>query len=176
MIGKLISKLIGFIFWACVLAFIAIPGYFWYRSGQPMQVKAAQQITPGITMREFWASRVEQWKQWDNELRRVGKKGACLESGYVFFTLRAIAAGPFVLDLRLHQDDQKYTQSVVEGNNNVIPSDELLYDSNLIDAWWAMIEESSWSEYAHAPGFPVKALGQRRVCSTTYPVAMLKIP
>ena len=174
MIGKLISKLIGFIFLACALALLAIPAYFWYRSGQPMQVKAAQQIAPGITMREFWASRVEQWKQWDDELKRVGKNGACESGGTIFFVIRSVASGPFVLDLRNHQADEKYTRSLVKGNNNVVPPDELLYENNLIDAWWAMIEESTWYEYANEKGYPVRELGQQRVCSTTYPITAEK--
>ena len=100
MFWKAISKLFGLVLLAVVLGVIALGGYFWYKSGQPMQVEEAQRMAPGITFRDFWQSRVEQWKDWDDELRTVGKNGACENSGYVFFVFRSIASGPFVIDLR----------------------------------------------------------------------------
>jgi len=171
MFWKAISKLFGLVLLAVVLGVIALGGYFWYKSGQPMQVEEAQRMAPGITFRDFWQSRVEQWQYWDDELRTVGKNGACENSGYVFFVFRSIASGPFVIDLRAHELDEDYTKKLVNTNNGVVPPNQLLYDSNIFDAWWSMIEHSAWHQYADNPGFPVKALGQRRACSTTYPTS-----
>ena len=61
MFWKAISKLFGLVLLAVVLGVIALGGYFWYKSGQPMQVEEAQRMAPGITFRDFWQSRVEQW-------------------------------------------------------------------------------------------------------------------
>ncbi len=170
MFGKIISKLFGFTLLAGLLGSLAIVGYFWYKSGQPMQIDDAQRRVPGITLQDFWKSRVEQWQNWDDELRAVGQNGACVNTGYIMFTVRSISAAPFVFDLRSHRNDAKYTKSLVEFNNGVVPPDELLYESNFLDAWWAMIEQSAWAEYSHYPGsLPVKELGQRHICATTYP-------
>jgi len=169
MIGKLIGKLFGLIVLGSVLGILGLGGYFWYKSGQPMQVEEAQRRAPGITFLEFWQSRVEQWKKWDDELKSVGKNGACENSGYVFFAMRAIASGPFVADLRAHEQDAQYTRKLVDANNGVVPPNDLLYEKGFIEAWWSMVEYSTWHEYAHDPGLPLKALNQRRACSTTYP-------
>jgi hypothetical protein len=170
MIGKLIGKFLGFTLLAGVVGVLVIAGYFWYKSGQPMQVEKAQRIAPGITFREFWGSRVKQWTYWDEELKAVGQKGPCLNTGYIMFTFRLISSGPFVADLRAHQHDAKYTHAVIDANNGAVPSNELLYESNFFDAWWATVEEANWWAIAHDSGFPVKELNQRRACSTTYPV------
>ncbi len=166
---KLIERLFVLALVAGVTGSLAILGYFWYKSGQPMQVAEAQRRVPGITFREFWASRMEQWEAWDVELRAVGKNGACVNSGYVFFIFRSIMSAPFIADLRAHQQDVEYTRKRVDYNNGVVPPDELLYDANFLDAWWSMIEHSNWYAYSRDPGYPVKALNQRRACSTTYP-------
>ncbi len=168
MFWKVIGKLFELAILTAVLGVIALGGYFWRKSGQPMQVDEAQRMVPGITFREFWQSRVEQWQYWDGELKNVGKNGACENSGYLFFAIRAVASGPFVADLRSHELDAEYTQKKVQNNNGVVPPDELLYEASFLDAWWSMIEHSAWHQYAHDPGFPVKELGQRRACSTTY--------
>lgn len=169
MFGKIIGKLFGAMFLAVVLAALVIPGYFWYKSGQPMQVAEAQSRVPGLTFREFWASRVTQWQKWDDELRAAGENDVCVDSGYTMLVLRSIVSIPFVIDLRLHQQDAEYTSKRVNYNNGIVPPDNLLYQSGFVDAWWSMIEHSSWAEYSHDPGFPVKELNQRRACSTTYP-------
>ncbi len=169
MFWKAISKLAGLLLLTVVLGVLALAGYFWHKSGQPMQVEEAQRMVPGITFREFWQSRMEQWKYWDDELRNAGGNGACVNSGYVFFTFRALASVPFVIDLRMHEQDSEYTEKLININNGVVPPNQLLYDANMPDAWWSMIEHSAWHQYADSPGFPVKELGQRRACSTTYP-------
>jgi len=169
MCWKVMSKIMTIAVLGMIVGLVALGGYFWYKSGQPMQVEEAQRRVPGITFRDFWQSRVEQWQYWDGELKNVGKNGACENSGYLFFAIRAVASGPFVMDLRNHEKDENYTRTLVNTNNGVVPPDELLYEASFLDAWWSMIEHSAWHQYADNPGFPVKALGQRRACSTTYP-------
>lgn len=169
MFGKIISRLFGFTFLAVIVGFLALLGYFWHKSGQPMQVAEAQRLAPGITFREFWTSRVEQWQYWDEQMKSVGENGPCTNTGYIMFTIRFIASAPFVADLRAHQQDTEYTHKLVNANNGAVPPDELLYESNFLDAWWATVEEVTWWATAYDTGFPVKELGQRRACSTKYP-------
>ncbi len=170
MFGKVIGKLFGFVLLTGILGILAIAGYFWHKSGQPMQVEAAQRMVPGITFREFWASRVEQWKVWDAELQSVGRNGSCVDTGRTMLVVRAVSAGPFVADLRWHRHDAAYTRVLVQANNGVTPPDELLYERSFLEAWWATIEAANWWAYADYPGgFPVKELGQRHACATTYP-------
>ena len=171
---KLIERLFVLALLAGVAGSLVILGYFWYKSGQPMQVAEAQRRVPGITFREFWASRMEQWEAWDVELKAVGKNGACVNSGNIFLVLRGVLSGPMVADLRAHQDSREYTRRVVENNNGAVPPPELLYETSFLDAWWAEIEVVTWWAESHNPGFPVKELNQRRACSTTYPAPAAK--
>ena len=166
---KLIERLFVLALLAGVAGSLVILGYFWYKSGQPMQVAEAQRRVPGITFREFWASRVEQWEAWDVELKAVGKNGACVDTAKFMFVFRLVLSGPFIAGMRAHQGDVEYTRSQIEANNGAVPPPELLYETSFLDAWWAMVEESNWWAFANDPGIPVKALNQRRVCSTTYP-------
>ena len=166
---KLIERLFVLALVVGVVGSLVIVGYFWYKSGQPMQVAEAQRRVPGITFREFWASRMEQWEKWDAELKGVGKNGACVDTGYFMFVYRLVLSGPFVANMRAHQNDIEYTKARIEANNGAVPPAELLYETSFLDAWWAEIEEVNWWAYAHDPGFPVKALNQRRACSTQYP-------
>mgnify|MGYP001175533589 FL=1 len=169
MFWKVISKIATIAVLGMIVGLVALGGYFWYKSGQPMQVEEAQRMVPGITFRDFWQSRIEQWQYWDSELRAVGKNGSCVNTGNIMFTYRLVTAAPFVADLRAHELDVEYTKKKVRNNNGAVPPSTLLYDSNFFDAWWATVEELNWWAYSHDPGFPVKALGQRRACSTTYP-------
>jgi hypothetical protein len=171
MFWKAISKLFGLVLLTVVLGVMALGGYFWYKSGQPMQVEEAQRMVPGITFREYWQSRMEQWEYWDGELRNAGGNGACVNTGKIMFAYRLVTAAPFVADLRAHRQDTNYTEKKIRANNGAVPPAELLYDNNFFDAWWATIEKLNWWAFSHDPGFPVKALGQRRACSTTYPTS-----
>jgi hypothetical protein len=167
---KLIERIAVLTLLVGVVGSLAILGYFWHKSGQPMQVAEAQAMVPGITFREFWASRVEQWEAWDDELRAVGRNGSCVETGTTMFVLRAITSGPFVADLRNHRFDEEFIRKLVDANNGVVPPENLLYNNSFFEAWWATIEEINWWAYADYPGgFPVKELNQRHACSTTYP-------
>ena len=70
MIGKLfglIGKLIGLALLALVVGVVALAGYFYYKSGEPMQVAQAQRIAPGITFREFWHYSNNIWKMVDDK-------------------------------------------------------------------------------------------------------------
>jgi len=70
MIGKLfdlIGKLIGLALLAAVVGVLALAGYFYYKSGELMQVAEAQRIAPGITFREYWRYQYSNWKQADDK-------------------------------------------------------------------------------------------------------------
>ena len=86
------SKLIGLfgkmLFWgfiALVICIVALGGYFFYKSGQPMQVAAAQRLAPGITYQEFWQDRIQRWTEIDNQKAAQGKGRACVITGHVTF-------------------------------------------------------------------------------------------
>jgi hypothetical protein len=170
MFGKFISKLFSFVFLACVLGILALAGYFWVKSSQPMQVDAAQRLAPGITFREFWDSQMEQWERWDMELRAVGKNGTCVSTAQTMFPLRVVLAAQYVAELRANRENPEITRQLMADNNGVVPPDNLLYEPAYLEAWWAMIEYSTWFQYASDPGgFPVKELDQRYACATTPP-------
>jgi hypothetical protein len=171
MFGKIISKLFGWALLAGLLGSLAIAGYFWHKSGQPMQVEEAQRMVPGITFREFREDRIRQWKKWDEELRAVGKRGACASSES-FFWITGITIGvKDTLYMRTIRDNAIALERFQAVNNGIILPEKYLNGSlfTLPDAYWWYVENSYWYQYSHDPGFPVKELGQRRACSTTYP-------
>ena len=59
MARKLIGRLIILGVVAGVISVVALAGYFYYKSGQPMQVTQAQRLAPGITYQEFWQDRIQ---------------------------------------------------------------------------------------------------------------------
>jgi hypothetical protein len=171
MFWKAISKLFGLVLLAVVLGVIALGGYFWYKSGQPMQVEEAQRMAPGITFREFREDRIRQWNKWDEELRAVGKNGACASSESYFWITGITIGFKDTLYMRSIRDDLAALRKFRVANNGIIIPDKYLNGSWLTfpDAYWWYVENSFWYQYSHDPGFPVKALNQRRACSTTYP-------
>lgn len=176
MISRVISKIVSIVLVAVVAGLVVLAGYFWYKSGQPMQVEEAQRMVPGITFREFRQDRIRQWKQWDEELRSVGKKGAC-EFSESYFWITGFTIGVkdtfYMFSVR---DDKDALRKFKAANNGIILPEKLLSESWIAfpNALWWYVENSYWYQYAHDPGFPVKALGQRRACSTTSPTAAAK--
>lgn len=174
-------KLVGFVFGQLgkliLLALVVllsgvlyVGAYFYQKSGEPMTVPEAQQHAPGLTFRDFWVSRVEQWEYWDAELKSVDKGSSCkfIATGVTIW--RSIIATPFVLQMRAAgQDNLEYYNQIRALNNNAIPSPEILYDAPLLDAAWTQFEIGGWWAFANNPGSPSKALNQRRACSTQYP-------
>lgn len=158
LLGKLI--LLGL---AVLLAGVLYVGaYFYVKSGEPMTVAESQRLAPGLTFRDFWASRVEQAQAWDKKLIRAGGNGGCegVMTGITIY--RTLIATPFVLQARAHQDDPKYDRQARIDNNNAVPPAEVLYNAPLLDAAWATFEEWSWWQYAYKPN-------QSFDCATTYP-------
>jgi hypothetical protein len=170
MFWKAIRTLFGLLLLTVVLGVITLAGYFWYKSGQPMQVEEAQRMVPGITFREFWQSRVEQWDAWNVELVAIGKRGSCGSSARHFFIPTLVLSVGDLAYMRTYQNADELDAFVTQ-NNGIIPPDELIFGAvwKLPDALWWYFENVYWFRYAQDSGFPVKALGQQRACSTTYP-------
>lgn len=171
MFWKAISKLFGLLLLTAVLGVIALAGYFWYKSGQPMQVEEAQRMVPGITFREFREDRIKQWKKWDEELESVGKNGACTSSESYFWVTGITIGIKDTLYMLSISSDINAQKRFKDANNGIILPEKYMNGSwlTVLDAYWWYVENSYWYQYANDPGFPVKALGQRRACSTTYP-------
>jgi hypothetical protein len=75
-----------------------VGGYFYVKSGEPMTVAEAQQRAPGITFRDFWASRVEQWRAHDAQFAEVkGRPGRLRTAKTAFTAWRTVIAVPFVV-------------------------------------------------------------------------------
>lgn len=164
LLGKLI--LLGL---AVLLAGVVYVGaYFYVKSGEPMTVAESQLLAPGLTFRDFWASRMVQWEtfsEWD-EVRN--HSCSALPTGITIY--RTLIATPFVLQARAHRDDPEYDRQLRIISNNAIPPAEILYHAPLLDAAWATFEEWSWWQFADHPGFPGgPKLNHIRVCMTTYP-------
>jgi hypothetical protein len=170
MFWKVISKIMTIAVLGFIIGLVALGGYFWYKSGQPMQVEEAQRMVPGITFRDFWQSRVEQWDAWNAELITIGKRGSCGSSARHFFIPTLVFSAGDLAYMRTHQNTEEL-DAFVTRNNGIIPPDELIFGPiwKLPDALWWYFENVYWFRYAQDSGFPVKALGQRRACSTTYP-------
>ena len=147
-----------------------VGAYFWQKSGQPMSVAESQKIAPGLTFRDFWASRVEQWRYWDDEKEKAGLPRTCESNAYVMSTWRLFASGGLVAMMRANQNNPDYIHERIEANNRAIAPDDILYNAFYIDAWWVQVEVGSWWAYSNDPGFPGgPKLNHRRTCSTTYP-------
>lgn len=170
MFWKAISKLSGLLLLIVALGVLSLAGYFWHKSGQPMQVEEAQRMVPGITFREFWQSRMVQWDAWNDELVEIGKRGSCGSSARHFFVPTLIFSTGDLLYMRTHRNSTELN-AFIEQNNGIVPPEELLYGPLWLmpDALWWYFENVYWFRYAQDSGFPVKELGQRRACSTTYP-------
>lgn len=166
LLGKLLSA--GMIL--LLFGMLYVGTYFWQKSGQPMSVAEAQKMAPGLTFRDFWTSRVTQWRYWDDEKEKAGLPRTCESNAYVMSTWRLFASGGLVAQMRDNRENLEYIQYRTEINNGVIPPDNLLYDTPFLDAWWFQAEEVFWWAYGKDPGFPGgPKLNHRRACSTTYP-------
>lgn len=142
----LIGKIFAYGFLALVVGILALGGYFYYKSGQPMQVAAAQRLAPGITYREFWQDRVDQWTKIDDQKVAQGKGRACVTSGYIM-TFTWILPGSFINVARIHfNPNTPLAKSIISSVKGVVPPDALLYGPwwNLPDAWWWETENMSW--------------------------------
>ncbi len=81
MIGKLIGligKLIGLALLTAVVGVLALAGYFYYKSGEPMQVAEAQRLAPGFTLREYMQFTHKVWEKADAKSVLAGNNGGCI--------------------------------------------------------------------------------------------------
>lgn len=149
------SKLIGLfgkiLFWgfiALVISIVTLGGYFFYKSGQPMQVAEAQRIAPGITYREFWQDRIQRWAELDDQKKSQGKGSACVIGPILLQPWLFISGITEVSYVRLNRGTEKATKLIQE-INGIIPPDDLIYGPfwKLPDAWWWQIENGTWFHY-----------------------------
>ncbi len=149
MFSKLIAffgKVIAYGFIALIISIAALGGYFFYKSGQPMQVAAAQRLAPGITYREFWQDRIQRWNEIDDQKAAQGKGRACVISGHVMLSTWVLT-GSVINVSRVHINPGTSTaKSIITSVKGIMPPDELLYGPwwKLPDAWWWEIENMSW--------------------------------
>jgi hypothetical protein len=149
MIGKLftlIGKLIGLALLALVVGVVALAGYFYIKSGEPMQVAEAQRIAPGITYREFWQYTHTVWEKADDKSVAEGDNRSCV---LVYGTINPIAG--FILvplevnHYRAIRGTPAFAQYVEYLNGNV-PPDEMLSKPwwNLPEVYWWQYENAIW--------------------------------
>ena len=148
MARKLIGRLIILGVVAGVISVVALAGYFYYKSGQPMQVAQAQRLAPGITYQEFWQDRVQQWTKIDDQKAAQGKGRSCAVVPTLMLPMMYGGSIYEVNYLRTHRNTKEAAQ-FLRSINNIIPPDELIYGPlwKLPDAWWWQIENMSWWDY-----------------------------
>jgi hypothetical protein len=142
---KLFGKLVIFMLLVVIVGLASLGGYFYYKAGQPMQVEEAQRLAPGITYREFWADRIQHWKEIDDWKVSQGKGRACVITGKITFSYWIW--GSIYNVTRVHNNPQtSRAKSIIAGVNGIIPPDELIYGPwwKLPDAWWWEIENMTW--------------------------------
>jgi hypothetical protein len=156
---------------ALLAGVLYVGGYFYMKSSEPMTVAESQQRAPGLTFRDFWASRVEEARDWDKKLSEAGVPRKVCEPTMTGLTIwRSLIAVPFVVQSRLvGQGSVEYYDKVRVANNNAVPNMDLLYNGPLLDAAWATFEEGSWWQFANDPGTPSNKVPGGRMCKNTYP-------
>jgi hypothetical protein len=143
-IVTLIGKLIGLGFLTLVVGVMTLAGYFYYKSGEPMQVAAAQRIAPGITFREYLQYTHAVWEKADAKSVLAGNNGGCV---LVYGAINSVAG--FILvplevnHYRAIHGTPAFAQYVEYLNGNV-PPDELL-----LVPWWKL-PEVYWWQYENA--------------------------
>ena len=148
MFAKLIAffgKILAYSFLALIICIVALGGYFFYKSGQPMQVAAAQRLAPEITYREFWQDRVQRWSEIDDQKAAQGKGRACVITGHVTF-LYWLWGSMYNVTRVYNNPGTAKAKSIIAGVNGIMPPDDLLYGPiwELPNAWWWEIENMSW--------------------------------
>jgi len=149
MIGKLftlIGKLIGLALLALVVGVVALAGYFYIKSGEPMQVAEAQRLAPGITFREYLRYQYFGWKQVDDKSVLDGKNGSCVLVLGIINHVAIFVFSPLQVNHFLAiRGTPAFAQYVHYLNGNV-PPDELLSAPwwKLPEAYWWQVINSSW--------------------------------
>jgi len=143
MIGKLFG-LIGIALLALVVGVVALAGYFYYKSGEPMQVAAAQRLAPGVTLREYMQYTYTIWEKADDKAVSSGDNRSCV---LIYGTINPIVgffSVPFQVNhFRAIRGTPAFAHYVAYLNGNV-PPDEML------SAPWWKLHEAYWYEYENA--------------------------
>lgn len=167
--GKLISNVILAGLAAVVVGLLYVGGYFWVKSGEPMTVAESQMMAPGLTFRDFWASRVEQWRASDDNSEAIGKARGCEPSSTGPTGVRMFLTMLWVFDVQ-RQGDLEYSRKFVAQFDQYAPDPEYLLEASYLDAVWATFEGGVWQQWADSPGYPGgPERNHKRVCVTTYP-------
>jgi hypothetical protein len=147
-IDRFIWKNTSLGFYSLVISIVALGGYFYYKSGQPMQVAKAQFLVPGITYRKFLWDRIEQWSEIDDQKAAQGKGRSCMIVPTLMLPMMYAGSIYEVIYLRMHHNT-KEAAAFLRSISNIIPPDELIYGPwwKLPDAWWWQIENMSWWDY-----------------------------
>jgi hypothetical protein len=153
MIGKLftlIGKLIGL---ALVVGVVALAGYFYYKSGQPMQVAEAQRLAPGITLREYMQYTHTVWEKADDKSVAKGDNRSCVLVYGIINPIAALIFSPLQVNhYRMIRGTPAFAQYVEYLNGNV-PPDELLSNPwwELPETYWWHYENTIWAD-TYLPG------------------------
>ncbi|MCX6083141.1 MAG: hypothetical protein NTW32_26740 [Chloroflexi bacterium] len=150
MIGKLfglIGKLIGLALLALIVGVVALAGYFYYKSGEPMQVAEAQRLAPGITLREYWQFTHAVWEKADDKSVSDGNNRSCVLVYGIVDPIVGFFSVPFQVNhFRAIRGTPAFANYAEYLNGNV-PPDKLLSSS-----WW-MLPEAYWWQYENLSWF-----------------------
>ena len=167
--GKLISNVILAGLAAVVVGLLYVGGYFWVKSGEPMTVAESQMMAPGLTFRDFWASRVEQWQVDDDNSEAIGKWRSCEPAATGATGVRMFLTMLWVFDVQ-RQGDLEYSRKFVAQFDQYAPDAEYLLEASYLDAVWAIFEGGVWKQLSDHPGTPGgPERNHERRCVTTYP-------
>jgi hypothetical protein len=154
-IVNLIGKLIGLAFLTLVVGILALAGYFYYKSGQPMQVAAAQRIAPGITLREYMRYAHTVWEKADDKSVAKGDNRSCVLVYGIVESIAAVIYSPLQVNhYRAIRGTPAFAQYVEYLNGNV-PPDDLLSNPwwKLPETYWWHYENTIWADtYTYLPG------------------------
>jgi len=142
----LIGKLISLALLTAVVGVLALAGYFYYKSGEPMQVAEAQRIAPGITLREYWQYTHAVWEKADDKAVLNGDNRSCVLIYGIFDPIIGFISVPFQVNhFRAIRGTPAFAQYVKHLNGNV-PPDDLLFTPwwNLPSIYWWEYENLSW--------------------------------
>ena len=149
LIGKLfglIGKLIGLALLALVVGVVALAGYFYYKSGEPMQVAEAQRLAPGITFREFWRYSNTIWEKVDDKSVADGDNRSCVLVYGTITPAVGFISVPFQVNHYRAIRGTRAFAKYVEYLNGTVPPDVLLSADwwKLAAAYWWQYENAIW--------------------------------
>ncbi len=150
MIGKLfglIGKLIGLVLLALVVGVVALAGYFYYKSGEPMQVAEAQQLAPGVTFQEYMRFQYAGWTQVDDKSVSDGDNRSCVLVFGIMNHVAALVFAPLEVNHYRSIRDTPESAQYAKYLNGIVPPDDLVYGP-----WWKL-PEIYWWQYVNTSWF-----------------------